>query len=104
VGCLSCAHICPTGYIKFTDDGKTRQIWGKTFKLIRCETTGQPTITEEFAAYLTKHRGIPQEYFKRSDLTHRRELAATMGKISQWDRLFASAAGPANWPVRSHMR
>lgn len=86
VGCLSCAQICPTNYIEFTETKTTRKIWGKTFKLIKCETTGQTTITEEFAAYLNKHRNIPEDYFKRSDLAHRRELAATMGKIANWDR------------------
>jgi bidirectional [NiFe] hydrogenase diaphorase subunit len=86
VGCLSCAQICPTRFIKYTDDGTTRTIWGRKFKLIKCEASCQPTITEEFAAHLAKHREIPPEYFKRNDLSHRKDVATTMGKISQWDR------------------
>ncbi len=86
VGCLACAQICPTNFIEYTDSGKTRKIWGKKFKLLTCEKTGQPTITKEFAEYLSKNRDIPEEYFKHNDLTHRKELAATMGKISQWQR------------------
>ncbi|MBD3257408.1 2Fe-2S iron-sulfur cluster binding domain-containing protein, partial [candidate division GN15 bacterium] len=56
VGCLACAQICPTDFIKFTDSGFTRTIWGKKFELLRCEQTGRPTITKEFAEHLSKHR------------------------------------------------
>ncbi|MBU0983603.1 MAG: (2Fe-2S)-binding protein [candidate division Zixibacteria bacterium] len=86
VGCLACAQICPTNYIKFTDDGTTRTIWGREFELVKCETTGQPTITKEFAAYLVKHRNIPEDYFTRCDSAHREELAKTMGRITHWGR------------------
>jgi len=86
VGCLSCAYICPTNYIKFEDKGFTRKIWGRKFKVLKCEKTGQPTITEEFADYLSKNRNIPKEYFKVNDLTHRKELALKMGQITNWDR------------------
>lgn len=86
VGCLACAEICPTDYIKYSEDGLTRTIWQRRFEMIACEETGQPTVTREFAEFLSRHRGIPEEYFKRGDLAHRRELAGTMGKIAQWDR------------------
>ncbi|MBW2523522.1 MAG: (2Fe-2S)-binding protein, partial [Deltaproteobacteria bacterium] len=33
IGCLSCAHICPTGHITFEDDGRTRTIWGRDFEV-----------------------------------------------------------------------
>jgi hypothetical protein len=59
--------------------------------MITCEQTGQPTITKTFAEYLAKHRGIPEDYFKINDIAHRKELALTMGRISQWDR---EAKGP----------
>jgi bidirectional [NiFe] hydrogenase diaphorase subunit len=86
VGCLACALNCPTDFIKFTDDGKTRKIWGKKFKLIKCNQTGQATITEEFADYLVNHRGLNPDYFRVGDEAHRRELALTMGKIAHWGR------------------
>lgn len=85
-GCLACALNCPTDYIKFKDDGNTREIWGKTFEMLRDPQTGQPTITREFAEYLTKHRNIPAEYFGVSDESHRRQMAQTMGKIARWSR------------------
>ncbi len=84
VGCLACALNCPTNFIKFTDNGRERVIWDKKFELILCEKTGQAGITREFADYLIRHRDIPPEYFKVNDESHRKELAATMGAISQW--------------------
>ncbi len=86
VGCLACAQVCPTNYIEYSDDGNTRTIWGRKFKMLKCEETGQPTVTKEFAEFLSKHREIPEDYFKRGDASHRRELAASMGKIALWDR------------------
>jgi len=86
VGCLACAQICPTNFIKYTDNGDIRTIWDKTFEMLKCEQTGQPTITRAFAEYLTKHRGIPENYFKLGDLKHRHETAATMGRVALWER------------------
>ncbi len=86
VGCLACAQVCPTDFIKYTDNSVTREIWGKTFEMVRCEQTGQPTITKAFAEYLTRNREIPAEYFKRADQIHRNETAVTMGKVAVWDR------------------
>jgi bidirectional [NiFe] hydrogenase diaphorase subunit len=86
VGCLACAQICPTSFIKYTDTGDTRTIWDKTFEMLKCEKTGQPTITRAFAEHLAKHRGIPEDYFKLGDLQHRHETAATMGKVALWER------------------
>ena len=86
VGCLSCAQVCPTGYIKYEDDGVTRKIWDKEFKLIQCNKTGQATITEEFAEFLTANRNIPKEYFEVGDEAHRKETALKMGAIAQWGR------------------
>lgn len=86
VGCLACANVCPTNYIKYTDKGGTREIWGKKFELLKCEKTGAPTVTREFADHLSKHRNIPAEYFKLGDKAHRTETAMTMGKIANWQK------------------
>ncbi|MEE8576272.1 MAG: 2Fe-2S iron-sulfur cluster-binding protein [candidate division Zixibacteria bacterium] len=86
VGCLSCAQACPTGFIKFSQKGDKREIWGREFKMITCPESGQPTITEEFAEYLEKNRDIPADYFKSGDIADRRKLAETMGKITNWSR------------------
>lgn len=86
VGCLSCAQVCPTNFIKFADNGQRRKIWGKEFELVRCETTGAAMVTKEFAEYLSKHRAIPEDYFTAGHAAHRRELAMTMGKLAIWGK------------------
>ncbi len=86
VGCLACAQICPTNFIKYTDDGTTRTIWGKKFEMLKGEDTGRPIITKAFAEHLAKHREIPEDYFKADDLGHRKELALSMGKVAQWEK------------------
>jgi len=86
VGCISCAQVCPTDFIKFEDKGTTRTIWGKKFELLTDKLTGRPTITREFAEYLSKHREIPADYFELDHESHRHELARTMGRITQWER------------------
>ena len=47
VGCGSCAGVCPTGAIEITETADTRTIWGKTFRLVRCERCGQIMGTRE---------------------------------------------------------
>lgn len=86
VGCLACAQICPTNFIKYTDTGDTRTIWGRTFEMLKCEQTGRPTITKAFAEFLSKNREIPSEYFKLGDQSHREETSRTMGRIALWQR------------------
>ncbi len=86
VGCLSCAQVCPTNFIKFEDKNSTRKIWGREFELLKCEQTGRTTITKEFAEHLSNKRDIPIDYFNTNDETHRKELAKTMGRITAWGR------------------
>jgi NADH dehydrogenase/NADH:ubiquinone oxidoreductase subunit G len=85
-GCLACAKVCPTGHIKYEDNGATLKIWGKTFEKMQDKTTGEYTITKEFAQHLSKHRDIPEEYFEHSDASHRKQTATKMGRIAQWTR------------------
>ena len=86
VGCLSCAKVCPTGVIKFTDEGLRRQIWDRQFEMIECKSCGAPVITREFAAALTETRGIPENYFELCEDCHRKETATTMAEIVSWSR------------------
>jgi len=81
VGCLSCAHICPTNFIEWVDDNSSRTIWGRKFDLISCKSCGKKTITREFADYLIQTRNIPSEYFDVCDDCKRSELSKKMGKI-----------------------
>jgi len=55
IGCLSCASVCPTKAIKFTEGKSYRSIWGRKFQLIRCESCGKAFATpEEYALALKK--------------------------------------------------
>lgn len=47
VGCLSCAEVCPTGHITYRESQGERQIWGRTFHLVRCSRCGDPFATRE---------------------------------------------------------
>ncbi len=81
IGCLSCAHICPTDHIEWNDLNGTRIIWDKKFDLIKCQKCGQETITREFADYLIEKRNLPPEYFDTCDNCKRTELAMKMGSL-----------------------
>jgi len=81
IGCLSCAHICPTGVIPWKDENGRRTIWGKTFDLICCQRCGKSIITREFADYLGESRKIPAAYFDICDDCKRSELAGKMGRL-----------------------
>jgi len=81
IGCLSCAQICPTDVIPWTDENGRRTIWKKKFDLIACKKCGKTTITREFAEFLMEKRSIPGEYFNLCDTCKRHELAEKMGGI-----------------------
>ncbi len=81
IGCLSCAHICPTNVISWKDSNGTRTIWNKSFELISCKKCGKKTVSREFADYVMSQRDIPAEYFETCDDCKRTELALKMGGL-----------------------
>jgi NADH dehydrogenase/NADH:ubiquinone oxidoreductase subunit G len=81
VGCLACAHVCPTNFIKWDDEDGRRTIWDRTFDLIACKNCGKRTITRDFADYLIRNRNLPPSYFEICDDCKRAETAKTMGRI-----------------------
>ncbi len=88
IGCLACAHVCPTGHIQFTEAGLTRSIWGRDFSLKRCGDCGGPLpVTEELAAFLVEDRGLDQSYLDRCELCQRKESAHAFGRIARWNKL-----------------
>ena len=54
IGCKSCANVCPTKAIEYTEDKGHRSIWGRKFKLLRCSSCGATFATEEEYAYSLK--------------------------------------------------
>ena len=88
IGCLACAHVCPTGHITFEEHGLTRTIWGREFELERCADCGQPlSITREQAAFLCKRQEMDRSYFSRCPDCQRRSVADRMGRLARWNRL-----------------
>ena len=88
IGCLACAHICPTGHIQFSEGGLERSIWGRTFKLKRCVTCGKPLpITEEQAEFHVAEQELDESYFSRCANCQRQDTARAFGRIAAWHKL-----------------
>jgi len=88
IGCLACAHVCPTGHIQYEETATTRTIWGRTFDLKRCATTGKPLpITEDQAAFLAENKGLAESYFAHSAEANRARTATAFGRMARWNKL-----------------
>ena len=57
VGCLSCANVCPTGAIEYTQTETTRTIWNREFDLLFCEECGSLMGTPEAARHAVGPEG-----------------------------------------------
>ncbi len=62
IGCLSCANVCPTDAISYTQTDTERTIWNRTFRLVRCPSCGRMMGTEEAVAAAAEkaHLETPQ--------------------------------------------
>lgn len=83
IGCLSCAQVCPTGAISYKDEGLTREIWGKKFKLVRCIDCGVPTKTEEHISWLSDKTNITKQELAICDRCKAKKTADLMASL-QW--------------------
>ncbi|MCX7835588.1 MAG: 2Fe-2S iron-sulfur cluster-binding protein [bacterium] len=81
IGCLSCAHACPTGAIEWKEDSNTRTIWGLTFTLEKCPVTGEVLGTPQQLDHFAKKAGLSRDYFTKSDKAHKHETAKKFVKI-----------------------
>lgn len=81
IGCLSCAHICPTGHIKSEETASSRTIWGRSFELLRCERCGKTTVTEAQRDFMIEHDGLKPDYFKLCETCKRTEVAARFATV-----------------------
>lgn len=54
IGCASCAEVCPTDAIKVFQKNGTRTIWGKEFKLMKCENCGEEFVTKNQYEFVQK--------------------------------------------------
>jgi NADH dehydrogenase/NADH:ubiquinone oxidoreductase subunit G len=88
IGCLACAHICPTGHIEFHETGATRKIWERTFELARCTVCGGPLpITKEQAAFLPQRQKMDPSYFSRCETCSRKSTAQSFARLARWNKL-----------------
>lgn len=81
IGCLSCAYICPTAYIKFTETDTTRMIWHKEFEMLQCSVCGKAYITKAQAEYFAKKQNVPLEYFSTCDACKREHYVKKFGEL-----------------------
>lgn len=61
IGCCSCASVCPSGAIPFTDLQGKRTIWNKEFQLVSCTVCGEIIGTKEQLDYVGKRIGISSD-------------------------------------------
>ncbi|MEG1105789.1 MAG: 4Fe-4S dicluster domain-containing protein [Eubacterium sp.] len=54
IGCTSCAKVCPTGAIFWSQDETYRSIWDRKFKLVKCESCGKIIGTHSELEYAAK--------------------------------------------------
>lgn len=88
IGCLACAHVCPTGHIQAIEHGATREIWKRRFDLARCEQCGKTVpVTKEQASFLAQRQEMSASYFAKCADCQRQATAETFGRIARWQKL-----------------
>ena len=63
IGCGSCAFICPTNVIPYTEKDGVRTIWGQDFELVPCDVCGSYIAPRAPLEYWAKLTGDPVETF-----------------------------------------
>ncbi|MDR3239599.1 MAG: (2Fe-2S)-binding protein [Clostridiales bacterium] len=81
IGCGACARVCPCGAIPLTESGGAREIWGKSFELVRCPACGKPFATREELAFLAKKFALPPEFKGLCRECQRKETVKKMPEL-----------------------
>lgn len=81
IGCLACALTCPTDAIEYIEEGNMRTIWDKTFEVVLDPVNKKPIATPEQIAHFSKQSGLPEDYFTKSDVTRKKETAASFARV-----------------------
>ncbi|MEW6388328.1 MAG: 2Fe-2S iron-sulfur cluster-binding protein [Thermodesulfobacteriota bacterium] len=63
IGCGSCAFICPTEVIPYTERNGVRTIWGRDFELMPCNVCGNYIAPKAQLEYWASITGDPVETF-----------------------------------------
>lgn len=61
IGCGACAEVCPTNAISLTDKNGVREIWNKSFNLVKCSVCGKYYTTEECLSYVINKTTVDEE-------------------------------------------
>jgi bidirectional [NiFe] hydrogenase diaphorase subunit len=64
IGCGACYFVCPTGHIEMKDEGDERTIWGRTFKMQKCEKCGRYFAPIYQLEWISKQTGVPMKKLK----------------------------------------
>jgi len=81
IGCASCASVCPTSCIEVKDMADAREIWGRTFSVVRCESCGAPFMTEAHRDRAVANGPLPAEYFKTCPACKRKALSGRFAAV-----------------------
>lgn len=79
IGCLSCAHVCPTKCIEFDDKGFVRNIWGRDFAMVKCSSCGKPVMTEAQRDFEIKKHGLPEDSYIECPDCKKQKIVDTIG-------------------------
>jgi NADH dehydrogenase/NADH:ubiquinone oxidoreductase subunit G len=63
IGCGSCAFICPTGVIPYTEKEGVRTIWGRDFELQACNVCGNYIEPKAQLEHWAKLTGDPVDHY-----------------------------------------
>lgn len=74
VGCLACAELCPTGYIRYEQRDDERVVWGKSFEMSRCKLCGRPTLPQAQIEWEVRKGRVEKEFFDLCETCKRKQV------------------------------
>lgn len=83
VGCLSCANVCPTEAIGFSQDDTTRTIWNHTFDLVFCRECGAVLGTREQVDWVARSEAARDGDPGICDACRKRVIASSLMKTNR---------------------
>jgi len=63
VGCGACYTVCPAECIAMVDSRTTRKIWDREFRLVSCQSCGEPVMTEAHREFAVKNGELKEDYY-----------------------------------------
>jgi NADH dehydrogenase/NADH:ubiquinone oxidoreductase subunit G len=82
IGCGSCAAVCPTGHIEMTDTPTHREIWGRRFDMVVCDTCGAPVIPVAARDHLVAGGPLKADYYNTCETCRQKKSAARFMRVT----------------------